>query len=144
MKKVTEYRLKKIASDFDSIKLCSSGDCAKYMRQFFSDDLEIYESFFLVLLNRQNNVIGWVKISQGGVSGTVCDPVLIAKYAINSLAAGVILCHNHPSGNLQPSNADNEMTRKVSQGLALFGIKVVDHIILTADSYYSYADEGNL
>lgn len=142
--KAVEYTLKANKSEFEKVKISSSYDSVKYLRQFFFDDINIYESFFLMLLNRSNTVIGYVKISQGGITGTVCDPLLVAKYAIDSLAKGVILCHNHPSGQLIPSEQDNAITRKIKEGLKLFDISVLDHIILTEDSYYSYADEGNI
>jgi DNA repair protein RadC len=142
--KAVEYRLKANKTEFEKVKITSSYDSVKYLRQFFFDDISIYESFFLMLLNRSNTVIGYVKISQGGITGTVCDPLLVAKYAIDSLAKGVILCHNHPSGQLIASEQDNSITRKVKEGLKLFDISVLDHIILTEDSYYSYADEGTL
>lgn len=144
MKKATIYSLKKTESEFEKVKIQSSNDSVKYLRQFYLDDIGIYESFFLMLLNRANQVIGYVKISQGGVTGTVVDPILVAKYAIDSLAKGVILCHNHPSGNLNPSDADRQITEKIKQGLKLFDISVLDHIILTENSYYSFCDEGIL
>ena len=131
-------------NSFEAIKVKSSGDTARFARQFYGDDLEIFESFFLILLNRQHKTIGWVKISQGGVAGTVVDTIIIAKYAIDTLASAVILVHNHPSGNLQPSNADRQITRSAKEGLALFNVSVVDHVILTVDSHYSFADSGDL
>jgi DNA repair protein RadC len=138
-------RVEKVTNNsFEAIKVKSSGDAARFARQFYGDDLEIFESFFLILLNRQHKTIGWVKISQGGVAGTVVDTIIIAKYAIDTLASAVILVHNHPSGNLQPSNADRQITRSAKEGLALFNISVVDHVILTVDSHYSFADSGDL
>jgi len=144
MKKATIYSLKKTESEFEKVKITSSADSVRYLRQFYLDDIGIYESFFLMLLNRPNQVIGYVKISQGGITGTVVDPILVAKYAIDSLSKGVILCHNHPSGNLNPSDADRQITEKIKQGLKLFDISVLDHIILTENSYYSFCDEGIL
>jgi DNA repair protein RadC len=138
------YELKKIQSDFPQIKLLKSSECSDFIRQFYGDDLEIFESFFILLLNRANKTIGYAKISQGGISGTVVDVKLIAKYAIESLASSVILAHNHPSGTLNPSDADRQITTKVKQGLKLLDIEVLDHIILTADSYYSFSDNGLL
>jgi len=126
------------------VKISSSLDAADYMRKFWKTDIEIYESFFLLLLNRANNTIGYVKISQGGVSGTVVDPKIVAKYAIESLASGVIVAHNHPSGNTQPSQADNQMTKKLKEGLKYFDISLLDHLILTEDDYLSYSDSSLL
>lgn len=139
-----ELRLVKEKSNFASAKIVTSRNAADYCRQFFESDIDIYESMFLLLMNQANNTIGWVKISQGGVTGTVCDPMMIAKYAIEHLARNVILCHNHPSGNTQPSRADQELTAKIKTGLSYFDCRITDHIILTSDGFYSFADEGLL
>lgn len=127
---------------FNKAKINSSEDAANYARQFYFDDITIYESFFIILLNRSNNTIAWVKISQGGTIGTTVDPIIVAKYAIDILAKAVILVHNHPSGNNIPSEGDKLITEKIKQGLSLFEINVLDHVILTEDTYYSFADEG--
>jgi DNA repair protein RadC len=131
-------------NQFEIVQIQTSKNGETFARQFYGDDLEIFESFFLILLDRQHKTIGWVKISQGGVAGTVVDPILVAKYAIDTLSSGVILVHNHPSGNLQPSDADRSLTRRVKEGLNLFNISVLDHIILTKDSYYSFSDNGEI
>ena len=138
-------KVEKVANNsFKAIKVGSSGDAQEFARQFYGDDLEIFESFFLILLNRQHKTIGWVKISQGGVAGTVVDTIIIAKYAVDTLASAVVLVHNHPSGNTNPSNADKELTRNAQNALALFNVRVIDHVILTAESYFSFADNGML
>ena len=132
------------ANKFEVVKIVNSQSCAEFARQFYTDDIEIFESFFLALLDRQNQTIGWAKISQGGVAGTVVDPIIVAKYAIDTLSSSVILVHNHPSGNLNPSLADKEITKKIKGTLELFNVQVLDHIILTKDSFYSFADNGLL
>lgn len=137
-------RLVKEESEFKRVKITSSKDAAKYARNFFQEDIEIYESFFMILLNRANNTDAYVKISQGGIAGTVVDLKLIAKYAIDCLASGVIVCHNHPSGTLYPSEQDKLITEKIKNALKLLDIKLLDHIILTKESYYSFADESIL
>jgi DNA repair protein RadC len=104
--------------------------------------MEIFESVFILLLNQINDTIGYAKISQGGIAGTVVDVRLIAKYAVDSLATAVILAHNHPTGELKPSDADIKITEKVKNGLQILDIKVLDHVILTKNGYYSFADEG--
>ena len=142
MKTTSEYKLKKEKTDFVQVKISNSKLSEEYARQFYFDDLGIYESFFIMLLNKQNNITGYAKISQGGIAGTVVDPIIVAKYAIDSLSSSVILCHNHPSGNLTPSKQDLDLTSKIKSGLALFGIQVLDHIILTESAYYSMADNG--
>jgi DNA repair protein RadC len=125
------------------VKISSSKDSADFFRQVI-EGIDIYESMFAIYLNRANNTIGWYKVSQGGITGTVADPRLIIKKAIDVLATSLILCHNHPSGNLQPSRADEELTQKIRQGALFFDITVMDHIIITEDSYYSFADEGKI
>lgn len=138
------FEIRANKTDFQKVQIKQSKDSVDFIRQFYFDDIEIYESFFLLLLNRANNTIGYTKISQGGIAGTVVDMSIVAKYAIDTLASNVILCHNHPSGNLTPSQADKQLTEKVKQGLKLFDINVLDHVILTSDKYYSFADEGLL
>lgn len=129
---------------FKTAVIKQSSDAEQYARQFYGDDLEIMESFFIMLLNKANRVTGWVKISQGGTAGTVVDPKIVAKYAVDSLSASVILCHNHPSGNATPSEADRAITRKIKDGLHLFDIATLDHIILAGDRYFSFADDGSM
>ena len=87
---------------------------------------------------------GFAKISQGGTAGTVVDIKIIAKYAVDSLSTSVIICHNHPSGNKQPSDADLNITRKIKDALLLLDIKLIDHIIITENDFFSFADNGNL
>lgn len=129
---------------FEQKKIISSKNSADYFRGFFDDDIELFESFFIILLNRSNDSIGFSKISQGGTCGTVVDVKLIAKYCIDTLAQGVVLCHNHPSGNTNPSNEDKNITQKIKEALKLIDCTVLDHIILTKDNYYSFADEYEL
>lgn len=129
------YELKKIQTDFPEVKITSPKDAENVIRQFYGDDIEIYESCFILLLNQANNTIGYAKISQGGIVGTVVDIRIIAKYAIESLATGVILAHNHPTGNLNPSTQDIELTKKLRKALQLFDIQLLDSLILTKDDY---------
>lgn len=137
-----EFYLGKKESALKKVKISSSMDAADYIRNFYHEDIGIYESFFMLILNRANTTVGYVKISQGGIAGTVADISLIAKYAVNSLASGVIIAHNHPSGNKAPSINDQNLTKRVKEALKLFDISLLDHVILTPDSYYSFADEG--
>jgi DNA repair protein RadC len=142
LKTVPLFSLVKNKTDIESIQIRSSRDIDAFARNLYNVDLEIYESFFIVCLNRANRTVGVSKISQGGITGTVVDIKLIAKYALDSLASGVILIHNHPSGQLSPSSADLNLTKNVKAGLKLLEIDVLDHIILTEDAYFSFADEG--
>jgi DNA repair protein RadC len=125
-------------------KITSSTKAAEYCREFWHEDINIYESFFILLLNRQAKPIAWAKISQGGVTGTIVDPRIVAKYAIETLASGVICAHNHPSGALQPSDADISVTKKIKEGLKLFDIELLDHVILTEEGHYSFADHEQI
>ena len=103
-----------------------------------------HEEFWILLLNRSNRIIEKIKISQGGISGTVIDSKIILKQAIEKLASSVILCHNHPSGNKNPSDADDSITKKLKAGAELLEIQVLDHIIIADIEYFSYADDGKL
>jgi DNA repair protein RadC len=141
---IKKYELKKLDTDFKRVKIHSSEEAQAFIRQFYSDDIGIFESFFLLLMDQSNSTIGYVKISQGGIAGTVVDPILVAKYSIDSLAKAVILAHNHPSGNRSASTQDRAITERIKKGLALFDIQVFDHIILTEDGYSSFADLGFL
>lgn len=106
------------------------------------DDLEYRESFMVLLLNRGNRVLGISLVSVGGISGTVADPKVIFQHALKANACSVILMHNHPSGNLQPSEADIRLTRKLKEAGLVLDLPVLDHVIVGPDGYYSFADEG--
>jgi DNA repair protein RadC len=139
------FELKKIQSDFPTEKITTSNEAQQFIRQFYGDDIEVFESAFILLLNRQNKTIGYAKISQGGIAGTYVDSKIVAKYAVDSLASGVIFCHNHPSGNPDPSPEDIALSRKLKKGLKLLDINLLDSIILTPTSAYtSLADLGQL
>lgn len=142
-KKANLVRLVREPSTFQMAKIRSSTNCAEFARQLYqeSGSIGLYESFYMISLNNSNNTTDYNLISQGGITGTVVDIRLVAKIALETLAVGVILVHNHPSGNLKPSQADIQLTRKIKSGLELLDIKVLDHIILTEQSYFSFADE---
>ncbi len=103
-----------------------------------------HEEFWILLLNRSNRLMDVIRTSQGGISGTVTDIRMILKNAILHSASSLVLCHNHPSGNLKPSRADMEITKKMNEAARLMDIKVLDHIILADRDYFSFADEGLL
>ena len=105
-------------------------------------DIEYVESFLVVLLNRDNKTLGISKISVGGLSGTVADPKKIFQSALKANASGIILCHNHPSGNPKPSAKDAEITQKCKNAGLFLDLPVLDHIIVCRNSYFSFADEG--
>jgi DNA repair protein RadC len=103
-----------------------------------------HEAFWVILLNRANRFIRKMQISRGGVHGTVADPKLIFKAALDELASGIIVVHNHPSGNLTPSTADTDLTKKLNEGARLLEIRLIDHLIIAGKKYFSFADEGRL
>lgn len=124
------------------LKITCSEDAYKIMRPLLSDLL--HEEFWVLLLSRNNTVLKKQQISSGGVSGTVADPKLIFKYALEELASGIILVHNHPSGNTKPSQADMSLTQKMKTAGMALEIAVLDHVIFTDTGYFSFADEGIL
>lgn len=144
LKTIDNITLRREKSDFLKTKITSSSSAADYIRQFYHDDITIYESMFILLLNNANQTIGYAKISQGGIVGTIVDIRIICKYAIDALATGVILAHNHPSGRMVASEADKQITKKTKEALKLFEVNIVDHIILSETDFYSFADEGIL
>jgi len=117
-----------------------SHDVATYLQAMFQDLRR--EVFAVVFLNRSNKINHFEIISQGGITGTVADPRIILKKALEEDAVNLILCHNHPSGNLQPSKADEELTCKIKEAAKYFDIKVIDHIIVSDEGFFSFADEG--
>ena len=121
-------------------KITSSRDIFQFVHAQFLD--LPHEEFHVLLLNRSNAVIRREFVSRGGVSGTVVDPKIIFKIALDNLASSVILCHNHPSGNLRPSEQDISLTKKIKEAGSLLEIPVLDHLIITDTGYFSFADEG--
>ena len=109
------------------------------------DIIEFVEEFRLLLLNRSNAVLGIIEISKGGISGTVTDIRLIFQAAIKGNASGIICAHNHPSGNLSPSESDIKITQKIKEAGNLMDIQLLDHLIITSeDEYFSMADNGHI
>ena len=106
--------------------------------------IELCEQFKVMLLNRANKAIGIFEVSSGSATGTVADPRLIFASALKANACGLIIAHNHPSGNLKPSQADIELTKKLREGGRVLEIPLLDHLIVTTEGYYSFADEGLL
>lgn len=122
--------------------ITSSHDAFEVLQMHVADPN--YEQFFVILLNRGNKVLKTVIISEGGVTGTVVDPKKIFKIAIENGATSLILGHNHPSGNTTPSSADINLTDKIVGAGKLLDINILDHIIIGADKYYSFADNGQI
>lgn len=114
------------------------------MRSIGSDQIEYREEFVILSLNRANKVPGHSKISSGGTAGTVADPKIIFQIALKSNASSIILAHNHPTGNKKPSEADINLTDKIKKVGILLELQIIDHIIITLESSFSFADEGFL
>lgn len=135
------YRSKVKASERPHIK--TSKDAADLLKHLWSDDkIDFVEQFKVLFLNRANKVLGVFEASSGGVTGTVADPKLIFVAALKANACGIIISHNHPSGNLKPSQCDEQLTLKIKNAGLFLDIKLIDHIIVTSEGYYSFADEG--
>lgn len=140
--KAIEYKITGERREFDRVKITNSRQAYNYALNFWRGDIGVYESTFVLLVDRGNNSLGYAKISQGGISGTVVDIRIILKYAIENLATGIFLFHNHPSGNLRPSPQDTNITKKLREAGRWMDIFVLDHIIVTEENYFSFADEG--
>ena len=125
-----------IGSSNDAYKVC--------MHYWNPDKIELLEEFKVLFLSRANRVLQIFPVSQGGITGTVADPRLILAGAIRVATRAMILVHNHPSGSLKPSRADGELTLKIKEAAKFFDMKVLDHLVISSEGYYSFADEGLL
>lgn len=126
-------------------KIMSSESSADIFRESFEEgEIEFREHFKVMYLNRANKVIGVHTLSIGGMSHTVADVKILFSGALLAKASSIIVCHNHPSGNLKPSPQDDNLTRRIADGAKILDIRLLDHIILTDEGYYSYQDEGRL
>lgn len=138
------YKIKLKKSELPLITM--SEDAYKILEEVWKglDNINHIESFIVLYMSRSNRVLGWQQVSLGGITGTVADPRIIFQAAILTNAAGIILSHNHPSGNTKPSEADIQLTQKMTQAGKVLDISVLDHLIMTDEGYYSFADEGKL
>jgi len=135
-------RRRQASSSLKKANIKSSNDIAEYLKATLKD--YAYEIFAVVFLNHANKIKHFEIISKGGITGTVADPRIILKKALDHNATAIVLCHNHPSGNLKPSKADEELTQKIKEAAKYFDIRIIDHIIVSEEGYYSFADEGML
>lgn len=135
-------RRRQAATFLEKTVVRSSGDLAHYLRANIKD--YSYEVFCVIFLNKANKINSFQIISRGGITGTVADPRIILKKALEEDATSIVLCHNHPSGNLKPSRADEALTQKIKEAAKYFDIAVMDHIIVSEEGYYSFSDEGIL
>lgn len=128
-------------------KIGASKEAVEIFRSFYSEDhIELREDFKMMLLNRANKVLGIVPISTGGICGTVIDIRIMLAITLKSLSSALIMCHNHPSGNVTPSDTDRQITQKMKEACTLCEISLLDHIIISPEEnvFYSFADEGIL
>lgn len=130
----------------NAIKITSSKDAFEIFNVLYDKDtIEYREEFYLLLVNRANNILGWIKLSVGGTTGTIVDPKIVFALALQTNAYAIVLCHNHPSNNLTPSNEDKKITERIKEGGKLLDIHLLDHLIVSPDgNYFSFADDGIL
>jgi DNA repair protein RadC len=128
----------------DREKVTSSADVNRVLKEIWSNQIETREEFIVLLLDRSNNILGYHVLSSGGITGTVADLRLLFGVALQSLATSVIIAHNHPSGNLSPSQADIALTKKIKEAGEIMSITLLDHIIITKGGYLSFQDEGHM
>ena len=133
-------RRRHAATHLEKSVIRTSNDIAQYVRTMIKDFG--YEVFGVLFLNQSNKVNHFEIISKGGITGTIADPRIILKKALDVEATSIILCHNHPSGSLKPSRSDEELTAKIKTAASYFDIKVMDHLIVSEQGYYSFSDEG--
>lgn len=126
-------------------KISSSKHSYEAFKEIIGDEIEMTETFAVLFLNNAGKVIGWKKIANGGITSCVVDVRILFSSALKCLATQIIVCHNHPSGTLKPSEEDKKITAKIKEGGKLLDIKLLDHVIITPyNGYYSFADEGML
>lgn len=138
----TEYKLKAVKNEsFDLNKIVNNHNQSELiLRSLYDDSIIIYESFFVLFLDNSLRVKGFLKVSQGGLTQTSVDVRVIFNAALNCLATGLIISHNHPSGNLTPSEADKRVTEKIKNGCQFLDIQLLDHIIITEFESYSFLE----
>jgi DNA repair protein RadC len=137
-----ELGIRRNTEENRKLTVTHSSDVANYLRAKLQ--YKKHEEFVAVYMNRSNKIQHHEVISSGGITGTVADPRIILKRALEHNATAIILCHNHPSGSLKPSKADEDLTYKIKEAARYFDIQILDHIIVSDEGYYSFADEGLL
>jgi len=142
-----EFQVREIDITFKKEKIAynrvgSSSDAYKFIKDVLYDGMEVQEHFVVLFMSQSNQIIGYYRHSKGTINSTQVDIELILAVAIKTLSKAMIVSHNHPSGNKNPSDADRRMTKKLKQAAAVFNIAVLDHIIATSNDYYSFADSG--
>ena len=142
---VSEIKVAYITSDTPKVKIKSGEDAYNVLLESWNlDTIELQEEFKILLLNRANEVLGIYPLSRGGITGTVVDQRLIFAVALKCNATGIIMCHNHPSGKLLPSEADITLTKSIGKCANLLEINLLDHLIITKNGFYSFSNQGKL
>lgn len=131
-------------SSMERPMVSNSASAWDLLRPWFDGCMEMHEEAWVILLDRGNRVKAVMQVSKGGVTGTVVDPKIVFAAALKTLACGLIMAHNHPSGQLRPSEEDIRLTRKLADGARLLDMHLQDHLIVTRTGYYSFADNGML
>jgi DNA repair protein RadC len=141
--KFPKIKVKVSVTKGDKVTITSPEKMVEVMRSIFDADTILWtEEVIMVCLNRANDVVGYYKVSSGGFSGTVLDPRVVMTIALNNASSSIILAHNHPSGNLKPSEGDKSITEKIKNACAFFDMKLLDHLIITDESYFSFNEGG--
>lgn len=141
--KIAEVKLTYKPRYKQTIKITCPAESESIFRSIWDDNLQYIESCYLLLLNRANIVLGYLKLSSGGTTGTVVDTKVILQAAIKSNAHGIIIAHNHPSGNPKPSAEDEVLTMRLKKACKIIDVELLDHIILTKSDYYSFSIEND-
>ncbi len=142
---VSEIKVAYTTSDTPKVKIKSGDDAYNVLLASWNlDTIELQEEFKVLLLNRANELLGIYPLSRGGITGTVVDQRLIFAVALKCNATGIIMCHNHPSGKLLPSEADITLTKSIGKCADLLEINLLDHLIITKNGFYSFSNEGKL
>ena len=145
MNTIQEIKVSYTSGNRDKVKITNSKDSYELLLSCWSQKtIELQEEFKVLLLNRNNQVLGIYPLSKGGVSGTVVDAKLVFSVALKCNASSIIIAHNHPSGNLKPSLADKKVTKKMKSACEMLEINLLDHLIIAGNAYYSFADELDL
>lgn len=145
MNTIQEIKVSYTTENRDKVKITNSKDSYELLLSCWSQKtIELQEEFKVLLLNRNHQVLGIYPLSKGGVSGTIVDAKLVFSVALKCNASSIIIAHNHPSGNLKPSEADIRLTQKLKEAGNYLDVKVLDHIILSREGYYSFVDESQM
>ena len=141
--KFPKIKVKVSVTKGDKVTITSPEKMVEVMRSIFDADTILWtEEVIMVCLNRANDVVGYYRVSSGGFSGTILDPRVVMTIALNNASSSIILAHNHPSGNLKPSEGDKAITEKIRKACAFFDMNLLDHLIITDESYLSFKEEG--